>query len=121
MRSGSSTKTFSPRALLSRALRARAPTLWAALTTAPLALALAGCGHPATHDECSELFAKSAEIELRGQNIQDPKTIAERTESARATPKLREFVGQCTGKRITDRALNCVRKATSAEQFDRCL
>ena len=111
MRPGSSTSTLFP----------RAPALWATLTAAPLALALTGCGHPATREECSELFSKSAEIELRGQNITDPKTIAERTESARATPKLREFIDQCMGKRVTDRALSCVRKATSAEQFDRCL
>jgi hypothetical protein len=101
-----------------RALPRHMSAFWLA---ALLALVLGGCGHPATREECNELFAKSAEIELRGQNITDPKTIAERTESARATPKGGEFTGQCVGKRITDRALKCVRNATTAEQFDRCL
>lgn len=84
------------------------------------ALVVAGCGHPATREECDELYAKSAELELRGQNITDPKTIAERTTAARATPKGSEFTSRCLGKRITPRALECVRRATSAEQFDAC-
>lgn len=86
-----------------------------------LALSLAGCGHPATKDECEELFAKSAEIELRGQNVTDPKTIADRTAAARATPRGAEFASQCAGKRITQSALACVRKATTVDQFDKCL
>jgi hypothetical protein len=81
----------------------------------------AGCGHPATRDECDQLLAKSAEIELRGQNVSDPKLIAERTAAARATPKGLEFSTQCLGKRITASALECVRKSTTAAEFDRCL
>src|SRR4051812_5494992 len=96
-----------------RGLSCRGPWL------APLALALAGCGHPATRAECDELFAKSAEIELRGQRIDDPARIVEMTAAARATPKGAEFTTQCAGKRITDRALACVRKATTAQEFDR--
>src|SRR5262245_36584468 len=119
MRSGSRMSTSSTAAAPSlKALFLRVLALSLAM---PVALALAGCGHPATRDECNELFAKSAEIELRGQNITDPKTIADRTASARATPKGSEFTGQCVGKRITDRALKCVRGAVTAEQFDRCL
>jgi len=90
--------------------------LWLAAAT----LILAGCGHPATSGECDELFAKSAELELRAQNITDPKTIADRTTAARATPKGSEFTGRCRGKRITPRALECVRRATSADQVDGC-
>jgi hypothetical protein len=118
MRSGSRTNVLSLRACFWAAERPWASGLWIA---APLALALAGCGHPATREECDELFAKSAEIELHGQNVTDPKTVAERTASAKATPRGSEFTGQCVGKRITDRALKCVRKAETAEQFDRCL
>lgn len=82
---------------------------------------LAGCGHPATREECDQLLAKSAEIELRGQSVTDPKMIAERTSAARATPRGVEFASQCIGKRITAGALECVSKATTAEQFDHCL
>jgi hypothetical protein len=91
-----------------------------ALGAVTLASALLGCGHPATREECDELFAKNAEIELQTQRVTDPKVIAERTAAARAADG-DAFVGRCIGKRITSRALACVRKATSAEQLDRCL
>ena len=68
-----------------------------------------------------ELLAKSAEIELRGQHVTDPATIAERTSAGTGHAKGVEFSAQCVGKRITQSALDCVRKATTAEQFDHCL
>lgn len=85
-----------------------------------LAALLAGCGHPATRAECDELFAKNAEIELRAQRITDPKTVAERTAAARAAEG-EAFANRCVGRRITKSALECVRRATTAEQVDRCL
>lgn len=94
---------------------------WGAAVLVLLSAALAGCGHPATREECDQLLAKSAEIELRGQRVTDPATIAERTAAARATPKGVDFTAQCVGKRITQSALDCVRQATTAEQFDHCL
>jgi hypothetical protein len=81
---------------------------------------LVGCGHPATREECDELFAKNAEIELRTQRITDPKTVAERIAAARAAEG-ESFAKRCIGRRITERALSCVRRATTAEQVDRCL
>jgi hypothetical protein len=82
---------------------------------------LGGCGHHATRDECEELFAKNAEIELRTtQHVTDPKIIAERTAAARAAEG-DAFLNRCMGKRITARALDCVRKAATAEQLDHCL
>ncbi len=100
--------------------RPRSPW-WGAAPLVFLSATLAGCGHPATQEECDQLLVKTAEIELRGQNVTDPGTIAERTAAARATPKGIAFSGQCLGKRITAGALECVRKATTAEQFDHCL
>jgi hypothetical protein len=81
---------------------------------------LAGCGHPATREECDELFAKNAEIELKAQRITDPKTVAERIAAARAA-EFDAFAQRCQGRRITKRALECVRRAQTAEQVDRCL
>jgi hypothetical protein len=90
-------------------------------STALAALAaLSGCGHPASREECDELFAKNAEIELAAQRVTDPKVVADRTAAARAAEG-DAFAGRCLGKRITQRALSCVRKATSAEQLDHCL
>jgi hypothetical protein len=83
-------------------------------------LGAAGCGHPATGAECDELFARNAEIELRAQNVTDPKVIEERTAAARAA-KGKDYLERCIGKRITTRALECVRRATTAQQADNCL
>lgn len=81
---------------------------------------LAGCGHPASREECDELFAKNAELELRDQRVTDPKLVADCTAAARLAEG-DAFAGRCVGKRITKRALECARRATTAEQFDRCL
>jgi hypothetical protein len=81
---------------------------------------LVGCGHPASREECDELFAKTAEIELRTQRVTDPKQIAERTSAARAMEG-DAFASRCVGKPITQSALKCARNATTAEQLDHCL
>ena len=87
---------------------------------AGLALALFGCGHPATKQECQEIFDRSAAIELGTQNITDPALVKERTDDAR-TDKGDELLKQCVGRRITERAMRCVRGARSAEELDACL
>jgi hypothetical protein len=91
-----------------------------AATLLGLAGALLGCGRPATRAECDAIFDKSAELELKAQNVTDPAEITKRTAAVRAA-RGEELVAKCVGRRITQRALECVRKAGSAEQVDRCL
>ena len=87
----------------------------------PAGLALlAGCGHPASAEECDEIFRRSAEIELKAQRISDPGEIRRRVDDARAA-KGEELMRECVGKRITDAAMACVRGAETAEEFDGCL
>jgi hypothetical protein len=93
--------------------------LWS-VAAALTAIAAAGCGHPATREECVVIFDKSAELELRDQNVTDPTLVAERVEAVR-TARGEELIGKCVGKRVTDRAVACVRRAESNEQVDRCL
>lgn len=85
-----------------------------------VALGLAGCGHPATREECDQIITRTAEIELHAQHVTDPSAIAERVAAAKAS-KGDALLDRCVGRRITDRALACVRQAASAEQVDRCL
>ncbi|WP_437722340.1 hypothetical protein [Sorangium sp. So ce861] len=80
----------------------------------------AGCGHPASRDECEAIFKRSAEIELRAQNVVDPKVVEERTAAVRDA-RGKELIDRCVGRRITDAAMACVRQATTPEQVDRCL
>ena len=85
-----------------------------------VAAALAGCGHPATEQECEEIFRRSAEIELRAQNVNDPKQIEDKIAEAKAV-RGKELLDECVGKRITDDAMACVRQAETAEALDACL
>ncbi|MGK4000129.1 hypothetical protein [Sorangium sp. So ce1024] len=78
-----------------------------------------GCGHPAGREECEAIFQRSAEIELRAQNIVDPKVVEERIAAVRDARK--DLIDRCVGRRITDAAMACVRQATTPEQVDRCL
>lgn len=79
-----------------------------------------GCGHPATKAECEEIFARSAEIELRSLNVTDTEEIRRRTEEAREA-RGEALLEQCIGRRITDRAMRCVRGAQTREELDACL
>jgi hypothetical protein len=85
-----------------------------------LAVSLVGCGHPATREECDEIFNRSAEIELRMQNVTDPKIVTERIAAARKD-RGEDLVRSCVGKRITTEAIACVRSAKTSEDMDQCL
>lgn len=85
-----------------------------------LSLASVGCGHPATRAECEEIFDRSAEIELRAQNVTSPEELQAQIAKARAA-KGDELMKQCIGKRITERALECVRQAQSTRELEACL
>lgn len=87
---------------------------------APLAALLAGCGHPASQEECETIFNQSAKMELASQNITDPKVMAERLEAARAATG-EQLVNACLGKRITDDDMRCVREAKDVKALDACL
>jgi hypothetical protein len=85
-----------------------------------LFLLAAGCGHAASRAECDEILDKSAELELRAQNVNDPAEIRKRTEAVRAA-RGEALLKHCVGRQITDRAMQCVRRATTAPQVDKCL
>lgn len=92
----------------------------AAVALAMTALAANGCGHPATTEDCNAIIAKSAELELRAQNITDPVVIQQRTEAVKGA-RGEELLKRCVGKRITDSALACVSRAGSPREVDKCL
>jgi hypothetical protein len=78
------------------------------------------CGHPASKQECEEIFQRSAEIALKSKNVTDPAAIERYVAEARAA-KGQEMLDQCVGKRITNKALQCVRNAETSIELDRCL
>ncbi len=79
-----------------------------------------GCGHRASEDECEEIFERSAVLALKAKNVHDPAEVKKQVEQARIT-KGDRLIGECRGKRITDDAMECVRRSESPAGLDACL
>ena len=82
---------------------------------------LVGCGRPATQAECDEIVGRIAELELHeagpAASADVQKQVAETKAAFQAKSKR-----ECVGRRITSRALGCVRSAKTAEEIVRvCL
>lgn len=88
---------------------------------ASAALFFGGCGHAATSQECEEIIDKIVELELRGQYVNDPATLEQRKKAAREA-RSKDLLPRCTGRKITNEAMACIRRATSYDQIDnQCL
>jgi hypothetical protein len=84
-------------------------------------LLAAGCGRPATQAECDEIVGRIAELELHesgsSASADVQKQVAETKQAFQEKSKR-----ECVGRRITSRALGCVRSAKTAEEIVRvCL
>lgn len=82
-----------------------------------MVVVLMGCGRPATQSDCDFIVGRIAELELRaedkGANPQDvAKQVAETKQEFQAKAK-----SECVGKRVTEKALRCVRNAKTAEEI----
>ena len=80
-----------------------------------------GCGHPASDKECQEIVERIAILELQKAGaVSDPKAVGEQIDETKRSLAA-NTLKDCVGKRITERAMQCVRSAkTSAEIVDDC-
>ncbi len=91
----------------------------------PLARALAflcvfaGCGRPATVEDCNKVVEKNVEVQLKKGNITDPGDVDR--EKVRVKASLADKIAQCPGRRITDGMMKCVDQAGTSEEIDKCL
>jgi len=88
---------------------------WLLCLLPPLTCAL-GCGHPATNQECQEIVERIATLEIEKEAGSDAKAVGaqvDETKKAMATNTLKD----CVGKRITERAMQCVRSAKTSQQI----
>ena len=81
---------------------------------------VAGCGHPASKQECESIFRRSAELALRDRQVTDPAEIKKRVAEVREAEG-ETLLKDCVGKRITDRAMQCVQDAASKQALEACL
>src|SRR5687767_2351035 len=90
------------------------------LSTAVVAsLLILGCGRKATRADCETVVDRNVEVKLVADGVTDPATIAKRKDELRSS--LKDDIDKCVGKRITDGMMECVKKATTPEQIDKCL
>jgi D-alanyl-D-alanine dipeptidase len=77
-------------------------------------LLVTACGRPATERECNEIVTRVATLEYQTAQknaVVDPASI----ETIRARVK-GAMLKNCVGKRITEKALRCVREAKTAKE-----
>jgi hypothetical protein len=77
---------------------------------------LVACGHPATERECEEIVERIAVLEL-GAADAGRDTVADEVKNAKESFR-KEMRKKCVGRRITDSAMECVRKATASRQIE---
>lgn len=109
---------------LPRVCSPRAPRWLSCLGFATGFLFLSGCGHPASEAECQTIVERIVDLELQAQRVTDPNEVAKRRGESIGSGDggKSEVLQGCIGRNVTDRALACVRKATSASEItDRCL
>jgi hypothetical protein len=79
------------------------------------------CGRPATQDECRVILRRAAELQLEEQFAASREVVQAELDAIEASMK-DAMMQKCVGKRITDGALSCVKRAkTSKELLDVCL
>ncbi len=84
---------------------------------------LAGCGRPASADECHEIVEHMARLQAASAYPGRPERVEEEVQKAKNDPVLRERAAkECVGHPITERALACIRAAKTAQEItDKCL
>ena len=95
--------------------RMRSFRLWL-LPVGGALFAATACGHPATERECEDIVERVAKLELERAHA-EPQTVADEVRLAKESFK-KDIGRRCLGRRVTQAAMECVRKATSAQQIE---
>ncbi len=82
-------------------------------------LVVAGCGRKATLEDCEVIVDRNVEVQLKALGVTDEKIVAQRRTEMRAA--LKDDIGSCVGKRVTDGMMTCVKSADSTDRIDQCL
>jgi hypothetical protein len=82
---------------------------WAALSL------VLGCGRPATVGDCERIISRVAELELKEVEISDQEVVKSQIEGTQAAFRER-MMSDCVGRRLRQSSLDCVNRATSANQ-----
>lgn len=89
------------------------------LSAAAAALATASCGRRATQADCDVILDRMVVVKLKARHVTDQPSIEKMQKELRTTAAA-DFPG-CVGRRITDSAMACIKKAETQEAIVKCL
>jgi hypothetical protein len=82
-------------------------------------LATLSCGRRATQADCEVILDRMVVVKLKQKNINDPESIKKMQADLRKDAE--SDFPSCVGRRITDSAMECIKKAESQEAIVKCL
>ncbi len=80
---------------------------------------LAACGRHATQADCEIIMDRMVVVKLKQKNITDAESIQKMQADLRRDAQ--SDFPSCVGRRITDSAIACVKKAETQEAIVKCL
>ena len=78
-----------------------------------------GCARPATEAECEEIVERTARLRIQETSPAREETVEREVERLKESLRGQILAG-CVGKRITRRAMACVRAAESSVAVQEC-
>jgi hypothetical protein len=81
---------------------------------------LVGCGRKATEADCMVIVDQMVVVKMKQKNQTDPAAIEKLKKELREEAK-GEVMDGCVGKRISDGALDCIKKAETEEEIVKCM
>lgn len=81
---------------------------------------LAGCGRKATEADCQVIVDQMVVVKMKKKNNTDPAAVSKLQAELREEAK-GEVMDGCVGRRISDGALDCIKKAETQEEIITCM
>ncbi|WP_394823736.1 hypothetical protein [Pendulispora albinea] len=104
---------------LREARRAFGPAWVVVLSLISLAF-LASCTREATEADCQLIIDRNVELQMKAMNNPDPAAIQKKQEEVRREMK-DELRGECLGRRVTQKMMDCVRTAKTTDEINQCV
>jgi len=82
-------------------------------------LALLSCGRHATQADCEAILDRMVVVKLKQKNITDAESVSKMQADLRKDAE--SDFPSCVGRRISDSAMECIKKAETQEAIVKCL
>lgn len=93
----------------------------AVLALAVVALALSACGRKATEADCMVIVDQMVVVKMKKKNANPDPAAVQKLQSELREEAKGEIMDSCVGKRISDGALDCIKKAETEEEIIKCM